>query len=454
MAGRYSGRGRGLEAAPTVDPNPWTRPVTSAALLLIAFFSSGNFNDGIIPDSENSNFQQYIVIALWMAIAAVSYFRRQVLRIDPAAGLFVSLAPYALAVVSVGWSAVPAASVPKAAALAIVVFSAFRLVKTMPLDAIVKAVIHGLFALCALSIFLALFVPGVGLVTDYQHAGQWHGLFASKQTLGICGALLLFFASYRLMLTPGLAYYWLAVAAAVACVAGSGSRGGGALAAAAVVGLYLASVSTRVSRILAYGPFLMCLTGCVLIAYFILTGYKFIAVFDTEIDLTQRAIIWQYALGYFKNAPVLGYGLNGFWTLKEVKDLFIERNTWFLDNYHDGYIAIVMETGIVGLSLFAAGYFLYARRISADIFRSGALDRGVTLTLVYTCLIFLIDFTETYFLRSTNIASTLLTISLFVGFAQSGAFAPSAEGEAAGALEAQPRGVRHGRGPAPRFGAS
>jgi exopolysaccharide production protein ExoQ len=400
------------------DPNRWTAPVIKAAVFFVTLFSNGNLHEAIIPDTDTSNIQQYVVIAMWIAIAGVSYFRRRALRIDQSAGLFMGLVTYALAIVSVIWSANPAASLPKAIALGIVIFGAYRLVAAMAMDEIVEWIVHGLFLLNALSIFLALFVPEIGLVKDYQHAGQWNGLFASKQTLGVCGALLLFFSSYRLIGPFPRLYYWAAAAAALACVIGSGSRGGGALAAAAVACLYLTSVSRNFARCLAFGPFVMSLIGGALIVYFVQTGSKYLVALDTEIDFTQRTFIWQHALSYFKDVPFLGFGLNAFWTLKDVKDLFIERNGWFLDNYHNGYIAVVMETGVIGLSAFVAGYFLYGLRISSELRRDGGLDSDVALTLVYTCLIFLVDFTETYFLRSTNIASTLLVISLFIGFAR------------------------------------
>ena len=161
MSGRYSARQARISAGPALDPNPWTSPVTRAAILLVTVFSNGNFNDAIIPGSETSNLQQYVVIVLWITVATVSYFRRAVVRIDPAAGFFMGLAPYAIAIVSVLWSDVPAASLPKAIAMGLVIFAAFRLVRTMALDEIVESVIHGLFLLNLVSIFLALFVPGI-----------------------------------------------------------------------------------------------------------------------------------------------------------------------------------------------------------------------------------------------------------------------------------------------------
>jgi O-antigen ligase len=99
-----------------------------------------------------------------------------------------------------------------------------------------------------------------------------------------------------------------------------------------------------------------------------------------------------------------------------VKDIFVAQHGWYLDDYHDGYIAIVMETGAIGMSVFACGYLLYALRLSAIIARGGALDRDMGLLLVHTCLVFFMDFTETVFMRSTNITSTFLAMGLFVAY--------------------------------------
>jgi len=401
------------------DPNAWTDPVTKAALIGTALMASGNFSERIIPGGEESNPQQYVVLALWLVIVAVSYFRRPLLQLEPTPSVLLALAPYALAVASFAWSDNPGASLPKAVALLIVTFGAYRLAMTMALDAIVDCVILGTFLLAAASVLLALFVPDIGVLTDFQHPGQWNGIFVSKQTLGIHGALLLFFAAYRLMEPPRALYHYLAALTAIACVIGSGSRGGGAIAVAGVVFVYGARRSTLFSKIVAFAPFAMCLVASVLIAYFVWTGNQSLQAFDKEIDFTERTFIWQYALSFFTSAPLLGYGVNGFWTLKEVKDVFLERHGWFLDNFHDGYIGIVVETGALGFVSFAASYFAYGRRIAASIAERGAIERDVALTLTYTCILFFIDFTETFFLRSTNLFSALLSLSVFIGFAQS-----------------------------------
>ena len=402
------------------EPNRWTTPVTAAALVAATFLATGSLNDAIVPDSDNSNVQQYVVVAMWLVIACASYFRRAVLWLDSSVGLAVNMSPYALAVVSVVWSDNPLDGATKAVAMVLVIFCAFRLVKTSPMDDILEWVIHGLFALNAVSVFLCLFVPDIGLVKDAQHFAQWNGVFETKQSLGVAGALLLFMASYRLIEPPRRLYHGLAAAAAIASVVGSGSRGGGALAVVAVLCVYLSGVSLRFTRVLAFAPFVMCLVASAIILYFVLTGSQYLTIFGADLDFTERTFIWQHSISYFKNAPFLGHGLNGFWTIKDVQDTFFEKHGWVLPNFHSGYILVFMETGVIGLLIFIAGHLLYGVRIYAMLRGGGTLNRDVGVMLVYTCIISFIDFTETFFLRSTNIVATLLTVAVFVTFAQRG----------------------------------
>ncbi len=398
------------------EPNRWTTPVTTAALVAATFASTGSLQDAIVPDSDNSSVQQYVVIAMWFVIAGASYFRRAVLWLDSSVGLAVNMSLYALAIVSISWSDNPLDGAAKAVAMIVVIFCAYRLVKTTPMDEILECVIHGLFLLNGVSIFLCLFVPDVGLLKDSQHFAQWNGIFETKQSLGVAGALLLFLASYRLIEPPRRLYHGVAAATAIACVIGSGSRGGGALAVVAVLCVYLSGVSMRFTRLLAFAPFGMCLVASAIIVYFVLTGSAYLSIFGADLDFTERTFIWQHAISYFKNAPLLGHGLNGFWTIKEVQDIFLERHGWVLPNFHSGYILVFMETGAIGLIIFIAGHLLYGLRIFSMLRSGGALNRDIGVMLVYTCIIFFIDFTETFFLRSTNIVATLLTMGVFVTF--------------------------------------
>jgi exopolysaccharide production protein ExoQ len=396
------------------QPNAWTTPTLFWSVALISVFANGNLHPQILPVAEDSNLQQYIGVSLWILVIATSYFRKPTLRLSPSVGLVVGLGLYALAIASPLWATSAAISWPKAGALAIITFGAYRLTRSLPFDLIVEGMLLGMLGLCTASVVVAILLPDIGVLKTWQHAGQWNGIFPTKQNLGILAALLLFFSAYRLLTPRWLPYHALGAGVAIICIVMSGSRGGGALAVLAVVCLYLTGVSRPFARVLAFAPFIMSLAGAALIAYFVKTGAKYLTVFGEDLDFTERSFIWQHALSYFPGRKWLGFGLNGFWTLPEVKDLFVERYGWFLDNYHDGYIAIAMETGITGIAIFIAAALFFGFRILACIRRERGLEPQVSLALVYTCLLFFIDFTETFFLRSTNIAATLLLVSFII----------------------------------------
>jgi O-antigen ligase len=306
----------------------------------------------------------------------------------------------------------------KSAAMLIVLAGAWRLTLTFPWEELLACVQHGLFFICLLSALMAIFVPGIGLMDDYFHGGQWRGLFWSKQTLGFCSDLLLYLSTFRLMNDRRHRYSWTGVALAILCLIGSGSRGGAVLAVSAVLATYAMRRWRALGCFLAFIPFILTLVGALLISYLLYTQNRFVVIGGAWLDFTQRTYIWQHALRFFWDAPSFGFGVNGFWTQRNVKDLFLERYQWFLDNYHNGYIAILMETGVVGYILFTIAGLCFALRMNGLV-RYGLLpQRQTSFAIIFACLVYIIDFSETYFMRSTNLLTTMLAIVTALAFSR------------------------------------
>jgi O-antigen ligase len=161
-------------------------------------------------------------------------------------------------------------------------------------------------------------------------------------------------------------------------------------------------------RFFAVLPMVMSVIASILILYFYSTGYDALYVFDSVIDFTERTYIWHYALSHFDDAPLIGFGINGFWTIPAIYDYFEQNHGWVLDNYHSGYIAVLIETGFVGFMLFMASVVLISVKVLYLIsFRS--ISRFHCALIVGFCaLSFQLNFTETTFLRSTTFMSVLL----------------------------------------------
>ena len=388
--------------------------IVKAALVCGAALSIGPFTESLIPP-EVSALQQVASTLMWATIIAASSVLPRRAALSTWTDLGLALTFFAFAIVSSLWSPEILASLAKASVLFVTTFAAYRLAFSLTVDEIVDCLVFGLTLTCAGSVFLALFVPEIGIVQTGMHEGQWSGLHASKQSLGAVGALLIFFGGYRLLTQRRLSLYVLgALALASACVIGSGSRGGGSVAVVAIVLLYLVRRAPRIGILLAFGPFVMTVIALVLIGHLYATGDAYFLFFDERIDLTERTLLWHHALERFEDRAIFGYGLNGFWSVETVLHAFAREHGWVLDNHHSGYVAILMETGLVGTSLYLSWFLMFGLRIATPSGREHVPAAHLHLVIAYLNLVFFYNFTETFFLRSTNLMAVMLATLFFV----------------------------------------
>ena len=388
------------------------RAAIGCSITINVVASMGTFNTGLLP-AELTYLQQAVAVLMWGVLIYASAFVRPPLRLQFNPDLIVLVAFYAFAVISVFWTSLNAAAIMKSLALAMTTFGAFCLITRIDMDEVVRATALGLFILVAASAFVALAVPDIGIDHSWMHNGQWQGVYESKQTLGFVGAYLMFFACYLKMKGQGWPAFLLTFLLASTCVLASESRGAGAVALAACALLLTSMWSVICMRLYAVLPFVMCLLAGALIFYFYATGYDAIHVGDASVDLTERTFIWHYAISHFDDAPLLGFGINGFWTIPSIYDYFEQNHGWVLDNYHSGYIAILMETGFLGYTLFAASVLLFSSKV-LHLISARAIDRShCALIIGFAVLSFQTNFTETTFLRSTMFTSVLLVAFFF-----------------------------------------
>ncbi|RXT42764.1 O-antigen ligase family protein [Bradyrhizobium betae] len=396
----------------SVGVEKMARAAIGCSITVNVVASMGTFNTALLP-TELTYLQQAVAILMWVVLIYASAFVRPRLRLQFNPDLIALVAFYTFAVISVFWTSLNAAAIMKSAALAMTTFGAFCLITRIDMDEVVRATALGLFILVAASAFCALAVPDIGIDHSWMHNGQWQGVYESKQTLGFVGAYLMFFACYLKMRGQGWLVFLAMFLLASTCVLASESRGAGAVALAACALLVTSMRSVTCMRLYAILPFVMCLLAGALIVYFYATGYDAIHVGDAAIDLTERTFIWHYAISHFDDAPLLGFGINGFWTVPSIYDYFEQNHGWVLDNYHSGYIAILMETGFLGYVLFAGSVLLFSSKV-LHLISARAIDRShCALIIGFVVLSFQTNFTETTFLRSTMFTSVLLVSFFF-----------------------------------------
>ena len=383
------------------------KTVISWSITVNVVMSMGTLNAGLLAP-ELTFLQQSVALLMWGVLIYASAFVRPCLRLAFNLDTLAIVGFYSFATISVLWTNLSLAAFMKAAALAITTFSAFCLITRVEIDELVKATTRGLFVLMAASVLCAVFAPDIGVDHTWMHNGQWQGIFDSKQTLGFAGTYLMFFACYRKITGQAWFPFLVTFLLAATCVLLSESRGAGALALVACALVLTSLWSVRCMKVYAVLPCVMCVAAIVLILYFYVTGYDSIHILDSTIDFTERTFIWQYAIGHFDDAPLLGFGINGFWTNPTIYDYFEQSHGWVLDNYHNGYIAVLIETGFVGYMLFMASIFLFSKKV-LYLISERAIDRfHCALIIGFVFLNFQTNFTETTFLRSTMFTAVLL----------------------------------------------
>ncbi|MCA1376733.1 MULTISPECIES: O-antigen ligase family protein [unclassified Bradyrhizobium] len=398
--------------APRVGVEKLARIVMRGSITVNVIASMGVLQPALLP-AEWSFVQQAVALLMWVILIYASAFVRPCLRVQPNPDFIALVAFYALAAVSVLWTGLATAAIMKSAALVMTTFGAYCLITRIDIDEIVGATALGLFILVAASALCAVFVPEIGVDQSWMHNGQWQGIYESKQTLGFISAYLMFFACYQKMTGQGWTVFLLTFLLGSTCVIASESRGAGAVAIAAGALLMTSLWSIRCMRIYAVLPVVMCILAALLILYFYVTGYDSIHLGESTINLTERTFIWQYAISHFDDAPLLGFGINGFWTRPAIYDYFNQNHGWVLDNYHSGYIAVAMETGFLGSVLFVASVYLFSEKVLYLIATRTIDRRHCALIIGFVVLSFQSNFTETMFLRSTMFTSVLLVAFFF-----------------------------------------
>ncbi|MCE1237815.1 MAG: O-antigen ligase family protein [Hyphomicrobiales bacterium] len=396
-------------AARGFDP---AHAATLLAVFVITLLASGPFAEGLFSGAQTDQFQQAIVELFWITIFALALPALRLDRIPWDRRIGVVVAFVFWATLSSLWAG--GAAMLKGAVLTFNVAAVFLLAATRPFGAIVDAMIAALALLAAISLVLVAFFPEIALVDTEQHAGQWTGVFDNKQTLGIDCAFLLYLAAMRIgehRGWPAIVYHLATMAAAVVCIVGAGSRGGGVLAVLAVALGFLSRRSLGVARLAGYAPLATLAISATMMAALVVTDRDFLTIAGFDIDFTERAKIWKHALDYFGGGTtVFGWGLNGFWSRKDIADAFIGGHEWYLDNFHNGFLAVLVECGLIGMGLFV-GLTLALPSLMAG----GDRDREheTTTILGFMVLFYVIDLTETFFLRSTNTFSMIFFYFVF-----------------------------------------
>jgi exopolysaccharide production protein ExoQ len=286
------------------------------------------------------------------------------------------------------------------------------------LDTLLRIYYNAMGVFIILSLLVVIFYPERGLETGWQLEGDWRGIAGQKNGLGNIAALV-FVASLALPLVGHadrrrmiLAYCTrlsMIVMSAV-CLVNSGSRGALLSAGIGLGAVLVAKAPRALQRVGLVALVVLAIPVIHLALATIELNADKIDILGARIDTSSRTTLWFYGLEQLGGRELLGFGVGGFWTMERII-AFRDVYGWVLDNFHSGYVTILVEGGFVGIALLllAIGFVVLLYLVAIGNFR----DPYVALAFGYTCMYLVGNLVENEIGRSTSMTLIIFLATSF-----------------------------------------
>ncbi len=129
--------------------------------------------------------------------------------------------------------------------------------------------------------------------------------------------------------------------------------------------------------------------------------------------LTQRTDIWAFAVKMIEQRPWLGYGYEVFWGAS-IESPSIRQGPGFvaqMPHAHNGYIDIVLQTGYIGLAIFAA-LLLTTLHLTGRVASRSLGLASLLLSIILYCI--LSNFLESSWFRSFSLSSMIFVLAVAI----------------------------------------
>ena len=312
--------------------------------------------------------------------------------------------------VSVLWSGLGGVGLVKAPAIILLVVAAYGFSASLGIK-LFEGLYTSLAIVTIIGALLSVLLPDLCQEQVYRHLGDWRGLAGQKNSFGFQAALLSVISIYYWWKSGKLiSFHAIILVFGLISLYFSGSRGGQLSLAVGLTVLIILFLPMAFRRILLL--FGIVLLPIVLIALFsnLTIHNQQVVIFGYEIDTAGRLAIWSYVMGNTPNL-FLGAGLEGFWTQARQWDYW-RLHGWFVPNFHNGYITTFAEGGLIGAALAA----LFLAFLIASTMRSTMEQKAFynALPIVMVCIFMVRNLTEDSFIRSTDVFTMAMGVSLFL----------------------------------------
>lgn len=332
------------------------------------------------------------------------------------------LLPVLVALLSVAWSGDPDLAFRRSSALLLTTLFALFLAMRFDGRELVNCLLASLLIYCLASAFLIVAVPRIGVHTAgetqfYEHIGSWRGLSPFKNDFGrIAAFAALLFATVAFTRPRG--NLGLIAGAALAAALAAGSRSGQAVSLLALCFLALAYILAlgRMSPRTRAAFVVMSLPSAILL---VVVGDSLVALaleaLGKNPTLTGRSEIWSAVLEAMQGNLLLGGGYGAGWkTLVSIKMQEIMGRV--IGNAHNGYLALVVDIGLIGLASVILALLTLAQRVYLALSRHGSTELVLVASL--TLLFVLVGNWVGAFLVKHNTVFWVLLVYLTCEFAR------------------------------------
>ena len=258
------------------------------------------------------------------------------------------------AAVTALWSFDALVTLRRTTTLMIAVSFGYFLIARFSMEGIIRRLTVVSLVITIASIFAALFVPSLGVMSDGELAGRWSGVFPHKQQLGAAMFIGALCAGWLGANSKG----WTRIGCAamfLLClfVIGMARSQTAMLSVVAIPLVILAARITRLpglTRIWAlYGLAVIVTVIAVLLAIWL---EDFMTFLGRDVSLTGRAPLWDLLIGIAARRPLNGYGYGAFWVSENPITLYVNAvSGWYVPEAHNGFLDLQLQTGLPGLLL-------------------------------------------------------------------------------------------------------
>ncbi|MEH2050353.1 O-antigen ligase family protein [Nostoc sp.] len=251
-----------------------------------------------------------------------------------------------------------------------------------------------------LSIFFAIVLPQYGIQSD---VGKWRGVFTHKNGLGarmVISSIVFLILGYQSKRYSWLFWGGFSLSILLLILAGSTSS------LVNLVILIFAFFAFQVWRwsysIMIPTIIIMAIISQILYLWLSNGADVVFSSLGKDSTLTGRTELWPLVMDMIWKRPWLGYGYGGFWQGWDGESAYIWLNAgWLAPHAHNGYLAICLDLGFLGLGVFLLGFWrTYLQGLTWVRGSKTALDIWPLIHMTYIALASL---TESALLESNSL---------------------------------------------------